>query len=157
MEVMMTQDKRTTPCAVCAAQAEAEGSAFFATRGLDWPLTEVAGRQVHKACASDAVYLVRAAADGALIVDGAGVGRWAANWRAIPGDCVALAAALGLAPGIDADATAAASAVEAAAAVARYRAAQPAQASAGEAAEMRAAFGPGADVADVLTGRRTRL
>lgn len=43
------------------------------------------------------------------------------------------------------------------AAIQRYRAAQPSQPAAGQLAGMRAAFGPGATVVDVITERATRL
>lgn len=145
----------TTPCAVCAAQAPVKP--FFATRGLDWPLTEVAGHVVHKACAHDAERRVRDVETGQLVVGPDGIGRWASNGHAIPGDCAVLFAALGLAPTLDLAATAAANDAEAADAIERYRAAQPAQPSDEERAEMLAAFGPGATVVDVITGRATQL
>ena len=40
--------------------------------------------------------------------------------------------------------------------LAAYRASQPAEASAEEQYEMRAAFGPGVEVVDIITGRRHR-
>lgn len=141
----------TTPCLVCATKGRA-GSEFFATRGTDWPTTEVAGHQVHRACASDAEHLARTVADGGLAID-AGVARWTSNDRAVPDDCAALLAALGLAPGIDLAATAAANRAGMLEALAAYRAAQPPEPSAEELAEMRAAFGPGQRIVDVLTGR----
>ncbi len=147
----------TTPCVVCAIQAQVKNSAFFATRGLDWPTREVAGHTVHLACAHDAETRVRDVADGSLVVGADGVGRWASNGHAIPGDCAALFAALDLAPALDLAATAAANDAETIAAIERYRAAQSAQPSAGQLAEMRAAFGSGATVVDVITGRVTRL
>jgi hypothetical protein len=146
----------TTPCLVCAVQARLKHSAFYAARGPDWPLTQAGGHAVHRACARDAESLIGYSQDGTLTVTG-GVGRWATNGRAIPGDCAALAAALGLAPGLDLAATAAANDAEAAEAIARYRDRQPAEAPAEERAEMLAAFGPGTEVVDVITGRVTRL
>ncbi len=59
--------------------------------------------------------------------------------------------------GLDLAAAAATNDAEIIAAIQRYRAAQPAQPAAGQLAEMRAAFGPGAIVVDVITGRMTRL
>jgi hypothetical protein len=147
--------KITTPCAVCAAQATIKASGFFAARGLDWPLTEVAGRTVHKACASEIESLIRYAADLAIGPDG--VGRWTTNGQAIPDDCAALYAAFDMAPGLDVAATEAARLAELRVFLAAYRANQPATASAEEIADMRAAFGPGEVVVDVITGRETQL
>jgi hypothetical protein len=147
----------TTPCAVCAAHAELKNSAFFADRGMDWPTTEVAGRTVHKTCASEIEHLARNAADGTLAVGPDGIGRWTTNNSVIPGDCAALFAAFDLAPGLDLAATAAARDTETAAFLAAYRASQPATASPEEIADMRAAFGPGETVVDIITGRTTQL
>jgi hypothetical protein len=147
----------TTPCAVCAAEARTKASAFFAGRGLDWPLTEVAGRPVHKACASEIESLIRYAEDGQLRIGPDGIGRWLNNGHAIPDDCAAMFAAFDLAPGLNLAATEAANQAENAAALAAYRAAQPAEASAEEIADMTAAFGPGETVVDVLSGRVTQL
>jgi hypothetical protein len=148
--------KVTTPCAVCAAEAQIKQAPSLASRGLDWPLTKVAGHTVHKTCARDLESLVRHATDGTLVIED-GVGRWTTNGHAIPVDVAAQLAAFGLAPGLDLAATKAVSDVETADAIQRYRDRQPAEASAEEVAEMRAAFGPGAEVADVITGRRTQL
>jgi hypothetical protein len=147
----------TTPCTVCAVHARLKSSAFFAARGLDWPLTEVAGHPVHKCCASEIGHLERNAAEGILAIGPDGIGRWTTNGTAIPDDCAALFAAFGIAPGLDTAATAAAHLAETRAAIARYVAAQPAQASAEEIADMRAAFGSGELVVDVLSGRETQL
>jgi hypothetical protein len=147
----------TTPCAVCAAAARQKNSPFFAGRGLDWPLTHVAGHQVHRACASDAESMVRHAQDGTLAIGGDGVGRWTTNGQAIPADCAALLTGLGLAPGLDLAATETARDAETRAAIQRYRDNQPAEPSAEERYEMLAAFGPGVTVVDVITGRRVQL
>ena len=147
----------TTPCAVCAAQATTKASAFFASRGLDWPLTEVADHPVHKCCAHEIEDLARAAADGILAVGPDGIGRWTTNGHAIPDDCAAMFAAFGLAPGLDVAATVAANEAETREAIERYRTSQPARPSAEEVAEMRAAFGSGAEVVNVITGRVTKL
>lgn len=147
----------TTPCAGCAAQARLKHSAFFAARGLDWPLTTVAGRRFHRACAGEAASLVRNLVAGQLMIGPDGVARWATNGQAIPDDCAALYAALGLTPRLDEAATAAARDAETTAFLAAYRATQPAQASPEETAEMLAAFGPGATVVDAISGRVTQL
>lgn len=147
----------TTPCAVCATQARTKNSEFFASRGLDWPTVEVAGRAVHRTCAHDAEALVRDVATGQLLISPGGVGRWVSNGRAIPADCAALFAALGLTPALDLAATAAACGVEARDAIERYRARQPAQPSAEALGEMRAAFGANVEIVDIITGRATRL
>lgn len=150
-------DAITTPCAVCAAHATVKPSTFYARRGPDWPVTEVAGHTVHKACAYDAERRADDAATGQLVIGPDGIGRWATNGHAIPDDCAAEFAALDLAPALDLAATAAANDAEAREAIARYRAAQPAEASAEERAGMLAAFGPGETVVDALTGRVTQL
>jgi hypothetical protein len=145
----------TTPCAVCAVEAQLKPGSFFASRGLDWPVKEIAGRDVHLACASEVEFLIRTR--GELAIDEHGVGRWTTNGSVIPGDCAALLTAFGLADGLDLAAAAAAREVETAAFLERYRAAQPAQASPEEIADMTAAFGPGTKVVDVITGRETQL
>lgn len=145
----------TTPCAVCATDAQIKQSTSLASRGLDWPLTKVAGHTVHKTCARDLESLIRHATDGSLVIED-GVGRWTTN-RVVPADVADQLAAFGLAPGLDLAATKAARDAETAAFLQQYRDRQPAQASAEEVAEMRAAFGPGAEVVDVISGRRTQL
>lgn len=147
----------TTPCIVDAANAIAKGSEFLASRGLDWPLAEVAGRKVHKCCVSDAEHAVRAAADGTLVVGADGVGRWSTNGRVIFDDMAALFIALGLGEGLDLAATREAHDTETRQFIEQYRASQPAEASPEELAEMRAAFGPGETVIDVISGRVTQL
>lgn len=147
----------TTPCIVCKTQAIVKGSAFFAGRGLDWPVTEVAGWTVHKSCASDAEHIVQVIASGELEVSATGVARWTSNSRPLFADTVALIIALGLGEGIDPAATARAQEKDTAAFLAQYRATQPAQPDAEQLHEMRAAFGPGATVVDVITGRTTQL
>jgi hypothetical protein len=143
-------------CTVCATKAATTGAPFWADRGASWPVTEVAGHTVHRACASDAEWLVRAVAEGGLLVAD-GIGRWVSNGSVIPGDCAALIVALGLASTLDLAATAAARDIETAEAIERYRRNQPAQPSAEELAEMHAAFGPGVKVVDVLSGREVQL
>lgn len=147
----------TTPCIVCATQAQVKGSAFFATRGLDWPVTEVAGRTVHKACASDAEHIVQVIAAAELEVSATGIARWASNSRPLFADTVALIVALGFGEGIDPAATARAQEKDTAAFLAQYRATHPAEPDAEQLHEMRAAFGPGATVVDVISGRTTQL
>jgi hypothetical protein len=146
-----------TPCTVCATKAQRTGSAFYAARGEGWPVTEVAGHVVHKTCASEAEHLARSAADGTLAIGADGVATWTTNGQPVPDHCAVLLVALGLGEGIDLDATKAASDAATAEAVARYREAQPAVPSAEELAEMRAAFGPGAKVVNVMTGREVQL
>jgi hypothetical protein len=151
------QAEVTTPCAICAAHASVKPGLFWARRGPDWPLTEVAGHTVHKACAYDAERRVADVATGQLVIGADGIGRWSTNSHAIPDDCAAEFAALELAPALDLAATRAANDAEAAQAIAAYRAAQPAEPSAEQRADMLAAFGPGATVVDVITGRTTQL
>jgi hypothetical protein len=146
-------DGITTPCAVCAVTARVKGfPQLWVARGLDWPVTQVAGRRVHKACASDAEYLVRHAADIA-ITDG--VARWTTSGQVLPDDCAALAARLDLAPGMDLAATAAARDAETAAFLNEYRASVH-RPDAEQLAEMRAAFGPDQVVVNVISGQETR-
>ena len=148
-----------TDCAVCAAQARLKGGTFWADRARnDWPRTTVAGHPVHKACQSAADHLARHASS--ITIDEHGVGRWAESGQVFPDDTAALIDALDLAARLDLAATAAARQVETAAAIAAYAAAQAARTPdqvAEHEADMRAAFGPGAEVTDVLTGKVTRL
>jgi hypothetical protein len=144
----------TTPCLLCATEAVHKGSAFFASRGVDWPLTEVAGRAVHKACASTAEHAVLSAADGSLMVGPDGIGRWNTSGRAIPADAAAVIEAFAPATGMDLAATERAHQAEQAAALAAYRA-NPPQPDAEQLAGMRNAFGPGTEVVNVITGQRT--
>jgi len=89
--------------------------------------------------------------------DGEGVYRWTSNGGVVPLDAADEYGVTALA-GYDRVVQAAAREREITAAVERYRAVRAARGySAEERAEMRAAFGPGADVVDVLTGKRVRL
>ena len=145
----------TTPCIVCAVQAQVKNSAFWASRGPDWPVTEVAGHTVHAMCAHEAGYL---AAHACEIATAAGVARWTTSGHVLPQDCAALVVALGLAEGIDLAATAAARDTETRAAIEQYRAQRAGHGhSPEELAGMRAAFGPGQVVVDLLTGEDVRL
>lgn len=83
-----------------------------------------------------------------------GVVRWISNGRVPPADCCEQWARLGLP--FDLATSAAARDAETAAFMAAYRKNDRAP-SAEERAEMRAAFGEGTEVMDVITGRRTRL
>jgi hypothetical protein len=146
----------TTPCGVCAVHAAYKGAPFFATRGLDWPTTEVAGHTVHLCCASEVRSLVdHVAANEMDVTDG--IARWTTNGHVIPGDCAALIVAFGLAE-IDVAATAAAREAETQAVLAAYREQRALHGySEEEKFEMRGAFGPDADVVDVITGERVQL
>jgi hypothetical protein len=148
-----------TACTVCHVQAILKDSEFFAARGLDWPMTVVltpggGAVRVHKACASEAESAVRHAGD--LDIDVAGVGRWTTNNHVIPDESAAMLIALGLAQGLDPEATAAARETETRAFLAAYRA-NPPVVDAEQLAEMRAAFGEGVTVVNVITGQETQL
>jgi hypothetical protein len=150
-------DGITTPCAVCAVQARHKNFArFWVARGADWPTRIVAGRRVHLACASEAEFLAKAVEAGDLEISDTGVGRWVTSGQVVPDDTAALLARLGLAPALDLAATSASREAQTAEFVTAYRLSQPAQASAGEIAEMTAAFGPGETIVDAITGRETR-
>lgn len=150
-------DGITTPCAVCAVHARLKNFArLLVGRGMDWPVRVVAGRRVHLACASEAEHLAGYATDGTLAVGPDGVGRWTTNGQVLPDDSAALIARLGLAPALDLAATSAARAAETADFIAAYRLGQPAQAGPEELARLRAAFGRGETIVDVLSGRETR-
>jgi hypothetical protein len=150
----LTPAQITTPCIVCATTARFKGAVLFADRGMDWPVTTVGGHQVHLACLSDANHLILSASD-ITVIDG--VARWNGSGRALFDDSVALLQALGLHEDIDPAATEAARKDETARALDAIRSAPPAEPSAEELAEMRAAFGPGEKVVNVITGRRTQL
>jgi hypothetical protein len=86
-----------------------------------------------------------------------GVGRWLSNGNAMPEDCAMFAEFLGLPVKIEQQRKAIAE--EARASFDVYRAARAnmtAEQRAEEAAERRAAFGPGVEVVDVLTGETFR-
>lgn len=83
-----------------------------------------------------------------------GVLRWKSNGQVPFDDMLQLAQEIGLP--VDLDASRAARQTEQAAFLAEYRRAQRSP-SAEEVAEMRAAFGEGTTVVDVLSGRRIRL
>ena len=91
--------------------------------------------------------------DDATIVNG--VVRWKSNGRVPFADCLEDAIAGGVA-GIDLAACAAARDADTTAFLAEYRRNQPAEPSAEERFEARAAFGEGVEVVDVLSGRRFR-
>jgi hypothetical protein len=102
--------------------------------------------------------MIELAESGQLLVGPDGVGRWDSNGSVIPADCALAFARFGLAPALDLAATAAARDAETTTALDRYRAWRAAEGySAEERAGMRAAFGPGAQVVDVITGRPVDL
>lgn len=88
----------------------------------------------------------------ATITDG--VIRWNSNQQVPPSDCVALAAHIGLPVDVVAACTAARD-IETETFLADYRK-RPQQPSVEEIAGMRAAFGPGQRVVNIVTGRVTR-
>lgn len=146
-----------TPCAVCAAKGERTGSSFWAFRGENWPVTQVAGLTVHKSCAHEVDRHSIYAETGDVQVDDKGVARWRANGSVIPDDSAELFELLGL-PGLDVTETAIARDAETALTLAAYRARRDRDGySAEELAGMRAAFGEGADIVDVITGKKVRL
>lgn len=85
-----------------------------------------------------------------------GVIRWLSNNQVPPADCVALAAHIGLSVDVEASTTARDADTTAFLADYRKRNARR-RVTAEQRAEMRAAFGPGAKVVNVITGRVTRL
>lgn len=127
--------------------------------GKDWPTTEVEGLTVHLACKRDLEGAVESFAK--TVVDGSrsvAVHRWASN-NAIPfDDMFALWEALGY---VDAAERAAAKEwkdEETSAFLTEYRKVNKGRKrSAEELHEMRAAFGPGATVVDVITGETVTL
>ena len=86
----------------------------------------------------------------ATITDG--IIRWNSNGHIPPAEYVRLAAEIGLP--VDVDACTRQRNEETAAFFAEYRRSQPAQPSREERFEARAAFGPGVNVVDVISGRR---
>jgi hypothetical protein len=153
----MTAPEISTPCAYCAAQATANKGTMWAARGLDWPMTEVDGRPVHKACEHDMAHAVesfgQARPEGDALV-------WDTNGHAPFDDMLATWVALGLATPEQRTATNTLRATQTAASIESYRRAQAnisAEQRAEQIAEMRAAFGPGEVVVDVLTGERIQL
>lgn len=119
----------------------------------DWPMTEVAGIPVHRCCASDATFAVESAAR--LQVSASGVARWASNGQVPFDDMLDLMEGLEVLPaGVDRALCAAARAADLSWTLATYRAVDP-EPSAEERFELAAAFGPGVEVVNVITGRRT--
>lgn len=117
-----------------------------------WPTTTVEGHPVHKACSSQVEFMLRSGRETLAVVDG--VARWTTNGQVPPADAMALLEALGF---VSAEVVAASATVrdaETAAFFAEYRRRQPAVPSDEEQYEMRAAFGPGVEVVDVISGRR---
>lgn len=147
--------KPQTPCTVCAAQATL-GKGFFGDRGMGWPVTSVAGKVVHLACQREATHIVQIVADRELEVSATGVARWVSNDRPLFADTVALIIAMGFGDGIDPAATARAQEKDTAAFLAAYRENPPAY-DAEQLHEMRAAFGEGAEVVNVVTGQTIQL
>lgn len=147
-------------CVVCLHERDDEGKLYIQGYGRDadgprsdWPMTELAGHPVHKACQSDLQWAL-GFAEKSEWRDGAY--RWHSNGSAAPSDCVRMAVRLGLADAgrlAQHDATRSA---EDAKAIETYR--RNWRPPTGEAlAEMRAEFGEGAEVVDVIAGRRFRV
>lgn len=106
----------------------------------------------------EAIRLAASIRNDATITDG--VIRWNSNGRVPPMDVVAFAAHLNtigsLHQTVSVDASAAARDAETSAFLAEYRAARANGPTAEERFEARAAFGPGVDLVDVVTGRKWR-
>ena len=146
-------------CVVCLHERDDERKPFMQTYGRvasprdEWPMTEVDGRRVHNACASDLRYALTYPEkwewrDGAY--------RWLSNGHPAPSDCVRMGVRLGLADGSRLAEHEATRAADSAAALEAYR--RNWTPPTGEVlAEMRAEFGDGAEMIDVLSGKRFRL
>lgn len=142
-----------TGCITCAAELFDHPTEFRADRYRDKTnLTsiEVDGsvHAIHKACKTTTKYTVTAEyhIDGLIV-------RWDSNGHAVPADVTALFYLVGR---IDVDQmvhTDKARQDETIAAMAAYRAAQPATPTAEERFEAAAAFGTGVEVVDVVSGR----
>lgn len=136
-------------CFVCGGTPAAE----FRDR---WPTVEVSGLTVHRGCQHD----LESAFDGIdrLADRNALVVRWASNNSVPPADLRGLWARLGLISAEQAQASEETYQRELTAFLADYTA-KRAQVgySEEERAEMRAAFGPGETVVDVITGERFEL
>lgn len=89
---------------------------------------------------------------GQLVIEADGAGRWKSSGHYIPDDCAVVAVYAGIP--IDRDATERARDRENAE---FFKSIKPRQPSAEEMAEMRNAFGAGAEVVNVLTGQRFRV
>lgn len=135
----------TASCVVC--EAERPGRPVNPR-----PTETIQGHIVHKSCASRARYLL---SSWTAILDG-GAYRWPSNGHVVPADCLRLAVALGLADPGHTGSSAAVRDQETRAFMAQYRANQR-PATAAEIVEMRAAFGEGTTVVDVISGRTTRV
>jgi hypothetical protein len=94
--------------------------------------------------------------DGAYI-DDQGIMRWRSNDSVPPDDCLLAALDMGLITLPQHNHSVEVSKVETRKAIEAYIANQPAQPSEEELYEMRAAFGPGEVVVDVISGRRVQL
>lgn len=137
-------------CVVCLTQSP---QLLRLREQKHWAETEVLGKIVHKACASQATHLAdfkeRSHLDGKVY-------RWNSNDHCVPHDCLQLAVVLGVADEAHLYTTRKAERAETAEFLRQYRANQGPM-SAEERAEARAAFGPGEVIVDVITGRRTQL
>lgn len=90
-------------------------------------------------------------------VDAQGIMRWRSNESVPPAECLAAALDMGLITLPQHNRSTEVGQAETRAVIEAYRANQPAQPSDEELYEMRAAFGPGEVVVDVITGRKTQL
>lgn len=150
----MNQPEITTPCIYCASQAVNSRGTMWAARGLDWPtITWSPGVLVHKACERHVSHAVesfgRTRREGDALV-------WDTNGSEPFDDMLAMWVALGLITDAQREATSVRREQRTREFLANYRA-NPPQRSAEEIAEMRAAFGPGETVVDVITGERIQL
>jgi hypothetical protein len=137
----------TNSCIVCVPLAF--------RRDVQWPTTEIAGHQVHLACQHELRHALESLSR--LVDRTAPVLRWASNNQSPFADLTGLWVRLGEITEAQANATEYSRQQESAKFLRAYREAQPAEPSAEEMFEMRAAFGAGATVVDVLSGRRTIL
>jgi hypothetical protein len=145
-----------TPCDHCWINYQLKPSAFWAARGLDWPVKQVGPMTVHLACASGIEAHAHDIEHERVRVDEEGIARWISNGHAVPRESALILHGLGLA--LDIGATKAAEEAETREFLAAYRERMAGHVpDAEELAEMRAAFGPGATVVNVITGQETQL
>jgi hypothetical protein len=137
----------TNDCIVCVPLAF--------RREVQWPTTQVEGHAVHLACQHRLTHALESLTD--LVDQAAPVLRWASNNQSPFDDLTGLWVRLGTITAEQANATEYSRKQDSEAFMREYRETQPAEASAEEMFEMRAAFGEGVTVIDALSGRRTTL
>lgn len=141
-------------CPVCTTTARFRlDHPDWTTDGTGHPTVEINGRTVHLCCRHQYESAIKVLDESKATVDAAGAIRWRSSGNIVPDDCLAMAEI----PEAVRARCAVARTADTKAFFKRYRESGADVMGPGQLAEARAAHGPGVELVNVITGRRTRL